>query len=118
MTDYDFYKENYLAGREAVFDAASFPFWERKASQTVRNHTFGNIDENKPVSEEVQMCICEVAECLYRQNTEESNGNVASETVGKLSVTYKTKSSEEKKNEVYDIICSWLSGTGLMYQGV
>lgn len=116
MTDYTFYTEKYLSGRGAALDTASFPFWERKASQEVRKYTFGNIDESRAIPEAVQMCVCEVAELLSRHEREDSN--IVSETSGKLSTTYKVKTSAEKNMEVYAVISSWLENTGLLYAGV
>lgn len=116
MTDYTFYTEKYLLGRGAALDTASFPFWERKASQEVRKYTYGNIDESGAISEDVQLCVCEVAELLSRHEKEDSN--IVSETSGKLSTTYKLRTSAEKNMEVYVVIHSWLSNTGLLYAGV
>lgn len=119
MTDYSFYTENYLQGRKAVLDAASFPFWERKASQMVRSLTFGNIDESGVIPEPVQLCVCEVAETLYRQEKAEGSGKaITSEKVGGHSVTYQLKTAAEKQMEIYSIVNTWLADTGLMYAGV
>ena len=120
MTDYSFYTDNYLLGRKAVIDAASFPFWERKASQTVRILTYGNINESEPISENVQLCVCELAEALYRQDKADgaSGKKIASEHVGGHSVTYHMETDAEKMMEIYNIIQTWLADTGLMYAGV
>ena len=118
MTTYKFYTETYLSGKEAVLDAASFPYWERKASSTIRNMTFGNIDETKEIPEAVQMCVCEVAELLYTQDKKTKESGVASEKVGDYSVSYHVQSEEEKKAEIRNVVVQWLAGTGLMYCGV
>lgn len=119
MTDITFYMNDYLRGRNTVIDAASFPFWEMKASQVVRNITCGNIDESEPIPEVVQMCVCEVAETLYLIVKSESSGRViASEKVGGHSVTYQAQSEAEKQAVILNIIRYWLSETGLMYMGV
>lgn len=116
MTDYSFYINRYLgSAKEAVLDAASFPFWERKAANEVRNLTFGNINENETIPEVVQCSVCEVAELLYKQEADERN--IASETVGGYSVSYRAKASIEKKAEVYVAVSGWLAHTGLMYCG-
>lgn len=116
MTNHTFYTSNYLKGKEAVLDAASFPFWERKAAGVVRKYTFGNINESAPIPEAVQLCVCEVAELLYRQESNESK--LASERVGEYSVTYKAQTSAEKSMEAYVVVSNHLATTGLMYCGV
>ena len=118
MTDYTFYKDNYLSGKEAVLDAASFPFWERKACNIVRSLTHGNIDEGKEIREEVQMCVCEVAERLCVQEQQAKTDGITSEKVGDYSVSYRTQTDNEKKTEVYNVITEWLEHTGLLYCGV
>lgn len=118
MTDYTFYKDKYLSGKEAVLDAASFLFWERKACNIVRNLTFGNIDETAEITETVQMCVCEVAELLQKQEQQAKTAGVASEKVGDYSVSYRAQSDKEKKNEVFNVVSEWLEDTGLMYCGV
>lgn len=121
MTNHDFYKSKYLTGREAVIDTASFPFWEREASQEVRKYTFDNIDESKPISEVIQFCVCAVAEHLYTCDKQENEtGNVVSEKDGTWSATYESaKQSEDNKQvKTAKIIYKWLGNTGLLYRGM
>lgn len=118
MTDYTFYKDKYLSGKEAVLDAASFEFWKRKACNVVRTLTFGNIDEKKEIQEEVQMCVCEVAELLHAQEQRAKTAGVSSEKVGDYSVSYREQTDKEKKTEVANVVSEWLSSTGLLYCGV
>lgn len=119
MTTFEFYTDSYLSGREAVLEAASFPFWERKASKVVRRYTFGNIDENRPISEAVQGCVCELAELLYEHDLQKrKNDGIASEKVGEYSVSYRAeKSAEEVAQEVNGVVREWLEDTGLLYCG-
>lgn len=122
MTDYTFYKDKYLLGREAVIDATSFPFYERKASNEVRKYTFGNINESVTIPDVVQLCVCEVAEHLYNcdKRTKETYQGVTSEKDGTWSATYESTAEIEKNNKLKtkDIITTWLLDTGLMYCGV
>lgn len=118
MTNYTFYTDKYLSGREAVLSAASFAFWERKACNIVRNLTFGNIDETAEIPEAVQMCVCEVAELLQKQEQQAKTADVASEKVGDYSVSYRAQTDKEKKNEIYNVVSEWLENTGLLYCGV
>ena len=118
MTDYTFYKDNYLLEREAVLDAASFPFWERKACNIVRSLTFGNIDENQKIPEKIQKCVCEVAELLYIHKERAKTSDVASEKVGDYSVSYRAQTDNERKAEISNVVSEWLADTGLLYCGV
>ena len=118
MTTYEFYTEKYLDGKEAVLDAASFSRWERKASNMVRNMTFGNIDETGDIPEQVQMCVCEVAEVLVKQEKRAEHDGVTSEKVGDYSVTYAAQTKSDRQNEISSVVREWLQDTGLLYCGV
>lgn len=117
MTDYTFYSSTYLAGKEAVIDATSFPFWERKACQEVRKYTFGNINESQTIPDTVKICVCEVAEILFKQDKADKHG-IVSEKVGEYSVSYVNKSDIDKKREIYQTIVTCLAGSGYLYSGV
>lgn len=122
MNDYadeEFYKNTYLCGKEAVITTA-FDYYTRQSSQKIRSYTYGNIDENN-VPECVQMCCCELAELLFRDElSEQQNGGVSSESVQGWSKSY--ESAENRKsalcNAEKSCIYKWLSGTGLLYAGV
>lgn len=101
-----------------MLDTVSFPFYERKASNEVRNRTFGNIDESKDIPEKVQMCVCEVAELLLAQEKREKKSEIASEKSGNYSVSYQKQTAGEKHAEIRNVIVSWLSDTGYLYCGV
>lgn len=122
MTDNAFYSTEYLKGRQAVIDTASFTFWERKASQEVRKYTFGNINESVTIPEVVQLCACEVAEHLYMcdKRSKEIDQGVTSEKDGTWSASYESTAEVERNNKLRtkDIITTWLIDTGLMYCGV
>ena len=74
FADYDFYKKEYLCGKSAVIDTASFDFYARKATQRIKVFTFDNIDESN-IPEYVKFCCCEVAELLYK---DENSTNIVS----------------------------------------
>lgn len=118
----EFYTSDYLMGRQAVIDTASFPFYARKATQAIKQYTFDNIDENKPILDAVQMCCCEVAEYLYtdeQQSKNQTNG-VISEKVGEFSITYESSKNKDdyKKSVIKGIIYTWLADTGYLYRGM
>lgn len=123
LTDSTFYGGTYKDTMgECTIPSTAFDKWSIKASNIVRAYTFNNIDETTDIPEDVQMCVCEVAEHLYlcNQRDIETDTSVASEKDGSWSVSYKDRSTVEKedKSKAYDIIRTWLSTTGLLYCGV
>lgn len=113
-----FYQREYLSGKEAVIPSSMFPYYARKASGYIRQYTFDNIGETVP--ECVKLCCCELAEALYRLDSNQSvNGGISSEKVGDISVSY--ADAEELRGSlldtVKDIIYAWLSDSGLLYRG-
>ena len=105
--------QEYLSGKEAVIDTASFAFFARKATQLINQQTFGNISE---VTEAIKNCCCEVAESFFKQD--QKSAEITSEKVGNYSVTKNVKTAPEYDSERTGIIRSWLLDTGLLYRGV
>ena len=117
-TTTEYYNEKYLQGRQAVIDAASFPLYALKATQRIKQYTGENIDEALPIIDEVQMCCCELAEALFKDEQEDTKG-IASEKVGEHSVSYVSPEAKEKLlgYTISSIIYNWLAMTGLLYRG-
>jgi hypothetical protein len=123
LTDSTFYNGTYKDTMgECTIPSEVFGKWSIKASNVVRAYTFNNIDETITIPDDVQMCVCEVAEHLYACNQRyiESDSSVASEKDGSWSVTYKDRRTVERedKDKAADIILTWLANTGLMFCGV
>lgn len=123
LTDSTFYGGTYKDTMgEVTIPLEVFGKWSIKASNVVRAYTFNNIDESIAIPEDVQMCVCEVAEHLYSCNQRdiESDSSVASEKDGSWSVTYKDRASIRKQDHeaAKSIINNWLLSTGLLYCGV
>jgi hypothetical protein len=126
MTNYadsTYYTVTYLAGKEAVIDTASFAYYARKATQIIKQHTFGNVNEAS-IPDDVKMCCCEVAEYVFKkenadQSTEASIKGLTSETSGGHSASYETTEAREQShnNIIKGIIYNWLAMTGLLYRG-
>ena len=121
MTNYadlNFYENEYLDGKEAVIDTASFNNFARSATQLIKQYTFDSIDEGN-IPEEVSMCCCELAELIF-DNTNVSSGKIASEKVGELSVSYESSETLLKSFglETKNIIYKWLGNTGYLFRGV
>lgn len=121
FTTEEFYNENYLMGRQAVIDTALFPFYSLKATQIIKQYTYDNVDENKPILDNVQMCCCEIAEYLTQYDTESKKqpSGVLSEKVAEHSITYESNENREKykASVIKGIVYTWLSDTGLLYRG-
>lgn len=123
LTDETFYGGTYKSTMgEATIPLEVFGKWSIKASNVVRAYTFGNINENDGISDDVQMCVCEVAEHLYSCNQRdiESDSSVESEKDGSWSVSYKERRTveQEDREKSAKIIITWLANTGLMFCGV
>jgi hypothetical protein len=118
FADYDFYKNEYLLGRKAVIDTASFAFYARKATGIITQHTFGNIKGEIP--ECVKMCACELAELLYNYDNAESSNGITSESVGDMSKSYEsTETRKQNLNQsIKSVLSLYLANTGLLYRGV
>ena len=67
----------------------------------------------KKLDEDLKMCICAVADELFKQD--KIDKNLQSENNDGFSQTF--KSNEELNNNVYSIIKFYLSNTGYMYVG-
>lgn len=121
-TDYTFYKESYLLGREPKLQEKEFPYWCMLASGMIRSSTFGNIDFMDVIPEEVQMCCCEVAEKLYSMEAVKGENGLVLKSYGNDgdTGTYMTSDLTEAsvRRSTSIIIRKWLVSTGLMYCGV
>lgn len=131
--DYEFYKTEYFG--ELVNDT-EYPKYELKARDELDYYTrmrIPFIGEDK--MNKVKMCECELIDLLYNYDQEVKKikeyedksiqGVVASETVGKQSVSYQKatlrdiKTVEQECDEMISkIIRKDLSMTGLLYRGV
>jgi hypothetical protein len=117
-TTLDYYTNKYLQGRTAVISTADFPLYALKATQRIRQYTGNNVDETAALSNELQMCCCDVAEAIYKADQEDTKG-VASEKVGEYSVSYVNPEAKEKllSSSIRSAIYNWLEMTGLLYRG-
>lgn len=119
FTTNEYYTDKYLMGRQAVIDTASFPSYALKATQRIKQYTGTNIDETVTFTDEVQMCCCEIAEYIFKQDNTGRDPNIASERVGEYSLTFVSgKDAEDiKQSTIKGIIYNWLATTGLLYRG-
>lgn len=117
--DNDFYTSEYLSGKKAVIDTASFNFYARKATQVIKKYTFDNVDETH-IPECVKLCCCEVAELLYKADSSSASKGITSEKVGDVSVSYESTDSQGQalSKNIRSVVRSWLADTVLLYRGV
>lgn len=119
--DAEFYTGEYLEGRQSVLEANCIKAYLRKAQRVLKTYTFDNIDESTDIPYEVKMCICEIAEILFREDKRDiDRGGVSSESVVGWSKSYESSEQAEKKmqKKIKDCVYMWLSDTGLLYCGV
>lgn len=116
-----FYEDSYLLGRKPVV-SAGFSFYARNASKIMSSLTFGRIDKLNDLTEDIQMCCCEIAEHCYTNEKERKEaGGKTSEKNGTYSVSYSDKAlsdTEISTSDAYRIMNKWLSETGLLYRGI
>ena len=119
--DYNFYTNEYLAGKSVAVTAADFTFYARQASTVIDRYTHGNINADS-VPEQVQYCCCELAELIHTADTSEAakKAGIASESVQGWSQSYESTQARQEaaQSAQRDCIYKWLSGTGLLYSGV
>lgn len=119
--DAEFYTNTYLEGRNSVIEPNCINSFLRKAQMLVKTFTLDNVDEDSEIPYELKMCICEIAEIMYREAQREITvGGVSSESVEGWSKHY--ESSEQHKaavnSKVKECLYTWLGNTGLLYRGV
>ncbi len=116
-----FYTNEYLEGRAAVIEPNCLLSYLRKAQRVLKTFTFDNIDESAAIPYEVKMCVCEIAEILFREDKRDiDRGGVTSESVVGWTKSYESSEQAEKNKQkrIKDCVFMWLSDTGLLYCGV
>lgn len=131
-TTFDFYKEKYYG--DSV-EESLFPKWEDRATDKLNQLTYGRIDAaaKEEFDEHIQKATCALADLLYKidYKTAHANdpqeGNVKSMSSGGQSISFgsnetlvdKVLNDKTAQNRLcYDMVCEYLSGTGLLYAGV
>ena len=132
--DYEFYSTKYLG---ELVSEDGYPKYEMKARDELDYYTRMRIpfvkDENK--MERVKMCECKLIDLLFNYDQELAKikeyedktveGVVASETVGKHSISYQKASlrskadvEKERSKKIKELILKNLFMTGLLYSGL
>lgn len=120
--DTEFYKGQYLLGREPKISDKEFGYWSMLASAEIRTLTFGRVDDLEEIPEEVSRCCCELAEKLYSVEAVKDENGMILQSYGNdgETGTYKTEDLSEAgvRRSATKIIRKWLVNSGLMYCGV
>lgn len=109
--EYSFYYNVYNNGNAGTIPAESFGLHVAKAWREVESMLTS--DYSKEQLEKVKLCVCEVAEEIYK-NAEKQG--IKSESTDGYSVTY--ADNADVKKTVKNIIVRRLADTGLLYMGV
>lgn len=109
---FDFYYNTYNCQNEGDLTAENFDCYINRAKRTLDG--FLNKEDFTPDERlAVMLCVCEIAECLYR---EENIRSVKSETVDGYSVTFNQEGCINER--IRTIVLGRLGKTGLLYAGV
>lgn len=110
--DYDYYKNDFHGQKitNEEFDRLAI-----KASAFLDVITFNRIEQTQPVADPIKNAMCAVAE--IQQTYDSGAGGIASESVGKASVTYANADGKTLEQESYNAAYPFLIGTGLLYRG-
>lgn len=115
FADYKFYQEVYCGND--IQDENIFKRMVIKASFFLDEVTLGRIKEP---TEEVKLTVCAIADIEYKEQKENNEDQIASESVGTHSISYvkKTKTTEEYAREKMRVARTYLANTGLLYRGL
>ncbi len=131
-TTYEFYDCKYYGDS---IEESLFERYADRASMKLDQLTCGNIDEKAILAfdERIQKATCALADLLYQIDfktthaADEKGGNIKSMSSGGRSISFgsnetlidKVLGDKVAQNRLcYDVVCEYLSGTGLLYVGV
>ena len=106
IADFFFYNDSF--GGNSLIPADDFTLWEKRAQKELLFLTNGKMSN----SQEVKLCICEIAELLFKNNIQDG---ILSENNDGYSVSYEKRNI---KNKILHTAKCYLTGTGLLYRGV
>lgn len=117
--DENYYRNEYLCGRKAVISSA-FAYYAREATLIINAYTGSNIDDTKEISEPVKLCCCEVAELLFKADSQSENEGITSDSVGDVSRSYESTEARKRvlTRSIKAVVYKYLADTDLLYRGV
>lgn len=118
--DYTYYATQYIGN---AITEADFPRLAARASSFIDYYTGGKAARSAETTKLADAC-CAIAEQYLviekaRMSASSANGEMASQTVGAYSVTYRSgvESAVSAQAELAHIAQIYLAGTGLLYRG-
>lgn len=117
--DENYYRNEYLCGRKAVISSA-FDYYAREATLIINAYTGSNIDDTKEIAEPVKLCCCEVADLLFKADSQSENEGITSDSVGDVSRSYESTEARKRvlTRTIKSVVYKYLSDTDLLYRGV
>lgn len=117
--DENYYRNEYLCGRKAVISSA-FAYYAREATLIINAYTGSNIDDTKEIAEPVKLCCCEVAELLFKADSQSENEGITSDSVGDVSRSYESTEARKRvlTRTIKSVVYKYLADTDLLYRGV
>ncbi len=114
MTSYEYYTDTYFGN---LIPSMEWPKFSQLALKKVDFYTFGRASKVDPTPKEVDFCVCEVADYLYRSQKSASTYGIASESTDGHSVTYAQKTQNQIDNDIWLIVRQNLVNSVLLYPG-
>jgi lysozyme family protein len=119
--DYSYYMNTYKGSK--ITSESEFVSSERKAELYLNRETYGNITSETDISDNVKMCICELAEASYSFESVTHDKSITSERVGDYSVSYasQVETDNNYKKAIRDTIHLYLDNpvdAHLLYRGL
>ncbi len=99
-----------------ALDQNTFERYEYRAERLIDTYTQSRLKDipYDEIGEEVKRCMYELIDCISDNLSGGDMRGIQSESNDGYSVSYESKTADRA---VYDIIYTYLSGTGLMYRG-
>lgn len=128
--DYEYYKEKFACLNPYRIDEQTYNALAIRATAYLDSMTMNRLKDFKEIPECAQNAFCAVIDVLIsskeaKENIASGQGDISSEKTGEESVNYSygrlTKQaglSVSLDNQLKSAVCTYLSGTGLLYRGV
>ena len=105
-----YYETGYLLGRPPAIPAVEFEYWSRAAEMRINWRRVTLVE----VPEYLKLCVCEVAELLYRAERGPKPGDLISESHASYSWrAQEAKPAADTNAEIGTVIIKHLAGTDL-----
>jgi hypothetical protein len=117
--DYDYYKTEYMRGREPAIAERDFPYFAERAGNWIDYLTGKKLFGVTDIPVEVKNCTCAVARLLL--NEEQAQSRAGEEIILPTGVSVQRPREADPKETAAQIrhtIGEYLAHTGLLYRGL